>query len=58
MKPLQEFRTWAIAIIAGGVLTLASGAMAWGSMVERLDHVTQEVEGLREDLRSPYARAD
>jgi len=64
MTPLQEFRSWGLAIIAGGILSLAAGGMAWGAVVQRLDTVSAEVRELRQDLSaraqvgSSYARSE
>lgn len=50
IKPLAEFRRWAIAIVGGGILALAAAGVAYGTLVERLDHVAQDVQELRRDL--------
>lgn len=56
IKPLQEFRTWGVAIIGGGILALATMGVMWGTTLERLETLRAEVQHLRQDLSGRAAR--
>lgn len=47
IKPLQEFRAWMAAILAGVILSLVAGGVAWGRMSEKLDRLADDVSTLR-----------
>lgn len=56
-----EFRQWGIAIIAGGILSLAAAGAMYGSAMARLDRVAADVAEIREELNargSMHARAE
>lgn len=51
IKPLQEFRTWALGLLAGGLLAFLAGAAAWGSLNTKVDRMAEDVAEIRQDVR-------